>query len=62
MSNPVVNARDVSGQFKEQTPAWFYFFTESVADGNQHAAGRARLRHVRVQDAAAAAADADDSP
>lgn len=34
-------------------------FSESSADRNQHAAGRARLRHVRVQVPAAAAADAD---
>lgn len=40
----------------------FVLPTESFEDRNQHAAGRARLRHVRVQDAAAAAADADDSP
>lgn len=36
-------------------------FPESAADGHQHATGRASLRHVRVQDAAAAAADADGS-
>lgn len=39
-----------------------FAFPESLADGHQHAAGRARLRHVRVQDAAAAAADADGPP
>lgn len=36
-------------------------FPESLADRNEHAAGRAGLRHVWVQDSAAAAADADGS-